>query len=98
MAPNSVQTTRQIICKLMSRCTKLRDWRSLVLEGVSSLSTIFNCIERRTAPFPRSRRWNICQIPCKLSRQISCKLTRYEFQFVFQQFHDARRVLLLHLL
>ena len=54
--------------------------------------------ERRTAPFPRSRRWNICQIPCKLSRQISSKLTRYEFQFVFQQFHDARRVLLLHLL
>ena len=46
MAPHSVQTTRQIICKLMSRCTKLRDWRSLVLEGVSSLSTIFNCTKR----------------------------------------------------
>ena len=46
MAPNSVQKTRQIICKLMSRCTKLRDWRSLVLEGVSSLSTIFNCTKR----------------------------------------------------
>src|SRR6266436_3339259 len=30
----------------MSRCTKLRDWRSLVLEGVSSLSTIFNCTKR----------------------------------------------------
>ncbi len=42
MAPNSVQKTRQIICKLMSRCTKLRDWRSLVLEGVSSFST-FSC-------------------------------------------------------
>ena len=27
----------------MSRCTKLGDWRSRVLEGVSSFSTIFNC-------------------------------------------------------
>ena len=30
----------------LSRCTQLRDWRSLVLEGVSSFSTIFNCTKR----------------------------------------------------
>jgi len=28
---------------LVSRCTKLGDWRALPFEGVSSFSTIFNC-------------------------------------------------------
>jgi Domain of unknown function (DUF4372) len=28
---------------LMSRCTKLGDWRALPFEGVSSFSTSFNC-------------------------------------------------------
>jgi hypothetical protein len=31
------------VLPLVSRCTKLGDWRALPFEGVSSFSTIFNC-------------------------------------------------------
>jgi len=42
-ARSCLATTRQ---PLVSRCTKLEDWRSLIFEGVSPLSTFFSCTKK----------------------------------------------------
>jgi hypothetical protein len=41
-------------CSLLSRCTKLGDWRSLAFEGVSSFST-FSC--RTNVALPLTGDW-----------------------------------------